>query len=337
MPRPQDLALDPQLRFSTRLILGPLVRSGVPIVALPADRELAQTHGVSERTVQNALQDAEGSRRARRATWSELVAGWPDLARRLPPSQRRRRRYLVLLEDEKVGAEPAPAFRKGAAGCAPRTRTPLPDVHPEPAPAFRHPACAPESSLRDDLRDEQRTYVARGPMADQITRWSARLAEEERQPGWAPAPEVWTPPLPAPSQGNPTRAASQRARRLPVEDLVAACLGPGCEAALDALLVYLATELGDTKAETRAFWARSIPLVLEAAEGYDRLVNLIVAAKGKGAPANWFSACLSRGQPGAGAKTDPRGQLTTPPGAGAKANSPLRSAPDQEYIRSVAS
>jgi hypothetical protein len=108
-----------------------------------------------------------------------------------------------------------------------------------------------------------------------------------------------------------------------VEELVAACLGPESAAALESLVLWLMVELGDRdNAITRSAWLRSIPRLLESAEGFGQLVELILAAPKKPKPANWLSTCLARGRPDASQQKNrpPEPHTTVPRGSAEETN-----------------
>jgi hypothetical protein len=311
-----ELTLDATLSSTARLILGGLsVEDGRPTV-WPTNREIAERHGVSDRTVGGALAAGERAGWIRRVkNRAELVGLAPELAKRVPRGGRPTRRLIVLLWLA-PGLRPATSCQQQLAG------QPLDagsNLLVAPAATCRSLARAPDSPSSELRTREERTFVPPpsppgedlAPLwpnlpvrvRDSLARMMAAAAAAEAVPGFVPAPAVWEPPKPKPT---PTV-------RMKVEELVAACLGPDQAAGLDALLLWLATELHDAKPVTRAFWARSIPAILTSADGFDQLVGTIMDASSKRFPARWFSACVARGQPGA-QKTDPRGQSPNVPG-----------------------
>ncbi len=321
-----ELTLDASLSATARIILGALIVDEPGPVVTPTDRELADRHGVSERTARNALASGERAGWIRRGTWGELLAHFPDLAARVPRVCRPRR-FIVLLWLHR-GREPATPGRKPAAS------KPAPSGNPDPeppAPDCRPLACARSacSELRT-IEREERTFVlppsvgSNPALAAGFARMMAEASERESTPGFVPLPDVWEPP-----KCKPTPTA-----RMKVEDMVAACVGPDQVAALDALLLWLATELRDAKPLTRSFWARTIPAILSSADGFDELVELIVAARRKRFPARWFSACMARGGPSA-QKPIPGASRQTSPGIGPRFKSVGATAPEYKYTRRV--
>ena len=301
-----ELTLDARLSATARLILGALVLDQTGPVVYPTDRELADRHGVSERTVRGALAAGERAGWVRRLNWSDLLSWYPELAARVPRICRPRR-FIVLLWLHR-GSDPATPNRQSPAP----SRAPSGNVDPElPAPDCRPLACARSACSELRTSEIRTTFVP--PLSPPMNAvlgpvWAhamAAAAERESTPGYVPPPAVYVPPAPPPVHTV----------RMKAEDMVAACLGPDQAAALDALLLWLATELHDAKPVTRAFWARSIPAILTSADGFDRLVELIVGARSKRFPSHWFSACLSRGQPEA-QKPTPGASYQASPGAG---------------------
>ena len=332
-----ELTLDPSLSATARLILGALVLDEPGPVVCPTDRELADRHGVSERTIRSALAAGERAGWIRRSTWAELS---PALAARVPSGVRKCRRFLVLQWLLSSG-EAATLRRKLTAGLPVPAGAELPAPWPEVAVSL---ACAPVSTSSELRTKEERTFVsplsppenattgdeawwlARGVGPIQAAKWarlSAATLEEEVQPGFVPPPATWAPKKYTPP---PTE-------RMKVEAMVAACLGTDQAAGLDALLLWLATELRDTKPFTRSYWAAKIPAILVSADGFGYVVEVIMAARKKPKPANYLSASLARGQPGA-QKPTPGATLECPPGVGARIPSSPQ-APENKYTRRV--
>jgi hypothetical protein len=315
-----ELTLDSTLGSTARLILCGLAAEDAPVV-WPTDQELADRHGVSLRTVGNALAAGERAGWIRRAKdRAEMVELFPELAKRVPRSGRNTPRLIILLWLD-AGLPTAPACRQPVANQPVAVSNPLPAPT---APNCQPLACAPGSAFSELRTSEIRTTfvppLSPPESTSLIPGWAkilAESAERESRPGYTPAPE-WKPP---PYTGGVVGSGKPpAAKRLKVEEMVAACIGPDAQVGLDALVLWLMAELGDVgNAITRASWSRNIPRILETADGFGRLIELILDAGKKPKPANWLSACLARGQPSAQKEPTPGASWQASPGAGAKA------------------
>jgi|SRR5579871_158877 len=336
-PHQLELSFDGSLTASARLILLGLaadVDRSSPVVTA-TDRELSDRHGVSERTIRGALAAGERAGWVRRYQRRDMAEAVPVIARRAPPM--RARRYVVLLW-LLAPAEAAKMRRQPVAGPRPACGADLPAQPGIPAPICRPLACA-----RSDFEQktyEESTYVPPPspppieqplftglprPVAERLRRQLEAAAEREARADYVPPPEFW----------EPAAAAPTRTVRVQVDEMVAACVGPDAEAGIAALLLWLARELRDDKPLSRECWSRGVRQALCSAEGFGRLVDLVVEARRKRYPSRWFSACMAaeaRGQPGK--KLTPGATDQVPPGASQRLPT-RRLAPNHNHTRGV--
>lgn len=228
-----ELTLDSALSSTARLILGGLSpEDGRPVV-WPTDRELADRHGVSERTVRGALLAGESAGWISRTSRAKLS---PELARRVPRDRPTRR--LIVLH----WLSPATSFRQQVAGQTAVTGRELPV---RPAETCRSLARAPVSNSSDELTREIRTtFVASAPEGEisshlpaatreLFARSMARAEAEESTPGFV------RPTFKVPRYNGGLVGAPPAAKRVKVEEMVTACLGPDSAVAVDALVLWL--------------------------------------------------------------------------------------------------
>jgi len=284
------------------LSLGALARAapGTPAVA-PSDRELAELNGVSERTIRAALAEAEAAGALRRMRPAEVRASMPRVAARIDQAGgSSARRILFVAWLEQAGAAPPAGDSLPVAG-----RQTAPDCRLQTAgrrPVAGSLACARASN--SDERDAPTNPPVRPPAEETgpppwstcprellgiVERMTSEIAQAEAAPDYVAPPQYTSPRPPAPP----------RSRRVELEELLCACLGAEAEAAVELLVARLSRDLRDSKPQTLDHWRRSLPRWLDSADGFERLLELLVEAPKKDRPARWLSKCLSAGEDGA--------------------------------------
>ncbi|HLW94571.1 MAG TPA: hypothetical protein VKS25_04255, partial [Solirubrobacteraceae bacterium] len=221
----------------------------------------------------------------------------------------------------RLSASSAPNTPQGAPS-APIERT---AVRVEHAPPCAPLACARDTALTNyELRDEDDPPVApQGEIPETIRQLPPKLRGRMEQvyrqatadppkelPRLTPRMDAWQAPYTA---GVPTLGHVARALKAEAMAHLVAIQGPNPEAAVDAMLLFLACALGDTKPESANCWRRHIIPIAATPEGRTWIVDLLELARGMEKPPRYFSKSLAWGPDGA-EKTGHRVHLPKRPG-----------------------